>query len=111
MGRNQKLTVKYYGPYKVDKKMCNVAYQLNLPAGSKIHDVLHVSQLKKRVGTQKIIQTDLPGTNEIGEIKREPLAVLDRVLVKKLNKLVNKILIQWTNGEADEATWEYWEEI
>ena len=46
---NYKLALKYYGPYQVLQKVGAVSYRLKLPPQSKIHDIIHVSQLKKRV--------------------------------------------------------------
>ena len=40
---NPKLTLKYYGPFKVLDTKGNVAYKLDLPYESQIHNVFHVS--------------------------------------------------------------------
>jgi hypothetical protein len=43
-----KLTPRYIGPFKIIEKRGEVAYQLELmPQLSDVHDVFHVSQLKK----------------------------------------------------------------
>jgi hypothetical protein len=43
-----KLTPRFIGPFKIMKKRGEVAYQLKLsPQLSDVHDVFHVSQLKK----------------------------------------------------------------
>lgn len=111
MRKNHKLTAKFFGPYKVIKRVGSVAYQIELPAGAKIHDVFHMSQMKKRIGKGKVPQTELPRINEVGEIQIEPMAVLERRLVKKGNGPATMVLIQWTNGTEKEATWEFWEDI
>jgi hypothetical protein len=43
----EKLKPKFYGPYKIMHRVGEVAYELELPEGSKIHNMFHVSCLKK----------------------------------------------------------------
>ena len=45
-----KLVPKFYGPYQINRKISPVAYELKLPDKSRIHNVFHVSNLKKLLG-------------------------------------------------------------
>ncbi|XP_027075844.1 uncharacterized protein [Coffea arabica] len=80
---NTKLSTKYFGSYKIEERIGNVAYRLNLPAASKVHPVFHVSLLKKKIGDKITPTLQLPETNEKGHWRVEPVAILGRRLVKK----------------------------
>jgi hypothetical protein len=43
----EKLKPRYYGPYMITQKVGQVVYELELPEGRKIHNVFHVSCLKR----------------------------------------------------------------
>jgi hypothetical protein len=55
-GKN-KLAPKFYGPYQINKKISHVAYGLELPDKSRIHNIFHVSCLKR------VIRETSKGTN------------------------------------------------
>ena len=54
---SKKLMQRYFGPFKVLKRICNLSYEIETPASMKCHDVFHVSLLKiyKRRGNLPII--------------------------------------------------------
>lgn len=81
---NQKLASKFYGPFRVLQKVGTVAYRLELPMGSSIHPVFHVSQLKKRVGSNIPIQATIPLLDSPSNTDKQPEAILDRRSVKKV---------------------------
>ena len=74
----QKLAPKFYGPYTVLKRVGQVTYQLAFPSHSKLHNVFHVSFLKKVIRTNFQNQTNLPELDEEGSIWLQPQAFLDQ---------------------------------
>jgi hypothetical protein len=53
-----KLAPRYIGTYPILKRVGAVAYKLHLPEMSGVHDVFHVSQLRKclRVPEEQVVQ-------------------------------------------------------
>ncbi|XP_011027642.1 PREDICTED: transposon Ty3-G Gag-Pol polyprotein [Populus euphratica] len=58
--RSMKLAPRYFGPYQVLAKVGEVAYKLALPAGSQIHNVFHVSRLRKCLSSVVPVSPELP---------------------------------------------------
>ena len=49
-GRREKLRPKYIGPYEIIARVGPVAYRLDIPSElSKVHNVFHVSMLRKYI--------------------------------------------------------------
>ena len=107
MGKQHKFSPKYYVLFKVTTKVGQVAYQLELNTQAQIHNVFHVSQLKKHRGEiPDAQQVQIPICDQNGLLTAQPLALLDRKMVKKNNVVAVYGLIQWTNGSAEDVTWE-----
>jgi len=79
---NQKPSAKFFGPFPVISKVGAVAYRLQSPKDSKLHTVLHISQLRKHLGS-KPLQSTLPLVENQGLISGQPVATLARKFVKK----------------------------
>ena len=76
--KDNKLSPKYYGPYKVLQKIGTMSYKLELPASSRVHPIFHVSCLKKVIGENLPVQTIFPELDEEGKIILEPEAVMEK---------------------------------
>ena len=101
-----KLSPKYYGPYKVLQKIGTMAYKLELPGASQLHLVFHVSCLKKVIGDKLPVQTILPEHDEEGKIILELEAVTETRTRQLRNRSISEYLIKWKNLSAEDSTWE-----
>lgn len=63
--KDNKLTLRYYGPYKVLYKILSMAHKLELPPSSHVQLVLHVSCL---ISDKITIQSILLEINDEGKI-------------------------------------------
>jgi hypothetical protein len=85
-----------------------MAYQLELPDNlSDVHNVFHVSQLKKRL---RVPEKQLP-MEELGvqgdlTYMEYPIKILDTLTRVTRNKVIKMCKVQWSHHGEDEASWE-----
>jgi hypothetical protein len=104
--KDNKLSPKYYGPYKVLQKIGTMAYKLELPAYSQVHIVFHVSCLKKVIGDNIPVQNILLELDEEGKIILEPEAITDTRIYQLRNRSISEYLIKWRKLSTEDSTWE-----
>ncbi|WMV18810.1 hypothetical protein MTR67_012195 [Solanum verrucosum] len=103
-----KLSPRYIGPYRISKRMGNVAYELELPQVLPVvHPMFHISMLKNCMGDPSLI---IPTQNiEIKDglsYEEIPVQILDRQVRKLRTKEVASVKVLWRNQFVEEATWE-----
>ncbi|KAL7103753.1 hypothetical protein ACP275_08G199000 [Erythranthe tilingii] len=98
------LSNRYYRPYRVVEKIGAVAYRLLLPTGSKVHDVFHVSLLKKKISSKHLPSPSLPFTTEDGIPQVSPARILDQRIDSATQSA--QVLVQWSGESPTTATWE-----
>ena len=104
---SMKLAPRFFGPYQVIEKVGSVAYKLALPPGSQIHNVFHVSLLRRHLGSITPTSTQLPPVSDTSIILPQPEVVLDRhVISKGKYRPKSEILVKWVGAPAADATWE-----
>lgn len=101
----QKLAKRYYGPFKVLRKIGPVAYELELPETARIHPVFHVSLLRACKGQPHEQLSPLPLTTIGTQPHLLPLKVLGYRVVSTKQGLQSQVLVQWETLSVDEATW------
>ena len=102
----EKLKPRFYGPYKVIRKVEEVAYQLELPPNKKIHNIFHVSYLKKVLGQQTIVSIELPPLDDEGKLVLIPEEVLATREKRLRNRSIIELLVKWKGLPLEDATWE-----
>jgi hypothetical protein len=89
-----------------------VAYQLALPANLKVHNVFHVSLLKKYIhDPTHIIDWNMVQVEPKGEFQVEPLHILDKREIVLQNRVIAQVKVQWKHFIPEEATWELEEDL
>ena len=107
-GVKGKLAPRYIGPYQILARRGEVAYQLSLPENlSAVHDVFHVSQLKKclRVPEEQLPVEGLEVQEDLTYVEKpvQILEVADRVTRRKTIRMCK---VKWNHHSEEEATWE-----
>jgi hypothetical protein len=90
-----------------------VPYQLELPDSlSYVHDVFHVSQLKKylRVPEEQLTVEEL-NVNKDLTYSEYPIRILETSHRITRSKVFNMCKVQWIHHSKDEATWEREDEL
>ena len=107
-GKRGKLSPRYIGPYPIIERIGPVAYKLNLPDElSRIHNVFHVSMLRKYVYDPSHVLKDLPIHIEKNlTYEEQPVEILDRRDQVLRTKIIPLVKVLWRNQSYEEATWE-----
>ncbi|MCH88698.1 hypothetical protein A2U01_0009589, partial [Trifolium medium] len=99
---SHKLAKRFYGPFRILKRIGKVAYELDLPTASRVHPVFHVSLLKLCKGEPTTQITPLEDPSNYPPIVPIPEAIINRRLAADGNE---EFLIQWKDLPLSEATW------
>jgi hypothetical protein len=108
-----KLAPRFIGPFKILEKRSKVAYQLELPPQLfDVHDVFHVSQLKKclRVLEEQIPIEDLDDKADLS-YQEYLVKILETSKIVTRKKMIKMCKVQWSHHTEEEATSEREEEL
>ena len=88
------------------QKVGEVSCKLDLPAGSFIHLVFHVSNLKAKLELHMLSRPTLLAMNADMVLSPELVSILATKSHQLRSKLNTQVLVQWHGESKDDATWE-----
>jgi len=107
-GQRGKLTPRYVGPFEVLQRIGPVAYRLGLPpALQAIHDVFHVSNLRRYTpDPDHTIPYEPLQVKENLTYIEEPVRIIDRMDRTLRNRTIPYVKVPWRHHKSTNATWE-----
>lgn len=82
---HQKLSFRYFGPYKVLSQVGSIAYELELPPSSTVQPVFHVSLLKPAPSSKYPVSGALP-------VFSDDLQILEAILQRRVHHRSNSTI-------------------
>ncbi|XP_070010672.1 uncharacterized protein [Nicotiana sylvestris] len=112
-GKKGNLRPQYIGPYRIIRRVVQVAYELKLQSElESVHPIFHVPMLRKCIGdpTQVVPPDDVQITEDLS-YEEILVANLDRQIHKLRNKEIASVKVLWRSKKVEEMMWEAEEEM
>ncbi|KAL5556863.1 hypothetical protein UlMin_039099 [Ulmus minor] len=112
-GKRGKLSPRFIGPFEILERIGDLAYRVALPpAMSGIHNVFHVSMLRKYTpDPSHVLSYDTLDLRQDLTFEESPVKILDREEKELRRKKIRLVKVLWRNHEVEEATWEREDEM
>ncbi|GJW02297.1 putative reverse transcriptase domain-containing protein [Tanacetum coccineum] len=107
-GKRGKLNPRFVGPFKVIKRVGDVAYKLELPEElSRVHNTFHVSNLKKCYADEPLaVPLDGLHFDDKLQFVEEPIEITDREVKRLKRSRIPLVKVRWNSKRGPEFTWE-----
>ncbi|PSR88443.1 Transposon Tf2-6 polyprotein [Actinidia chinensis var. chinensis] len=105
---NRRWELEFEIPYAIMERVGTSAYRLELlPEISKLHNVFHVSMLRKYITdpSHVLVQQPIELKDDLSYVE-EPIQILDRREKVLRNKVIPSVKVLWRSQTVEEATWE-----
>jgi hypothetical protein len=108
LGNCAKLIAKFCGPFEILERIGPVAYMIALPTSMTVHNVFHVSLLKKYIlDVNHVIDWNLIQVEQEGILQVHHVRILDRKSKQLQSCTIGLIKVQWTWYSPGDVTWEH----
>ena len=103
-----KLATTFCGPFEILERIGPVAYMLSLPASMTVHNVFHVSLLKKYIpDANHVIDWNVIQVEPEGDLQVHPVCILDKKNKQLWNQAIGLVKVQWTQYGPEDVQWEH----
>ena len=83
-----------------------------LPAHLRIHNVFHISSLKKYIhDSTHVIDQNVVQEEPEGKFQTEPLRILEKKEIVLRKRVAARVKVKWNHFIPEEATWELEEDM
>ena len=108
-----KLAPRFIVPFCIVARRGTVAYKLDLPKElSDVHDVFHVSQLRKCVSNpEKHVSHEVIDVQPDLTYRERPVKILEEFERRTRSKVIKFCKVLWSHHTEEEATWEREEDL
>ena len=108
LGSCTKLATRFCGSFEILDRIGSVAYMLAFHVSMNVHNVFHVSFLKKYIHDHNhVIDWHLIQVETEGYFQIQPVQVLDRKVKMLWNRVIELVKVQWTYYGPEDATWDH----
>ncbi|KAK9126039.1 hypothetical protein Scep_014885 [Stephania cephalantha] len=107
-GKKEKFAPRFICPFSVAERIGETTYRIDHPlAPEKIHDVFHVSMLKKyKPDSSHIIQWNDLYLEPNSSYQEQPTRILNNKIQQLRNRQMEFVKVLWQHHSTEEATWE-----
>jgi RNase H-like domain found in reverse transcriptase/Reverse transcriptase (RNA-dependent DNA polymerase)/Integrase zinc binding domain/Integrase core domain/Chromo (CHRromatin Organisation MOdifier) domain len=106
--KSSKLSTIRMGPYEIKRRVGQLAYELNLPAHTRIHPVISCIHLEQCV--EDAYQRPLPRPTPIIVDGQEEW-VVEKLSKERGSGDKKEILVRWRGFDAEQSTWEPYDQV
>jgi hypothetical protein len=97
LGSCTKLAARYYRPFEILERIGPVTYMISLPAYMTVHNVFHVSLLKKYIpDVNHVIDWNVIQVEPEGVLQVHHVRILDMKNKQLWNQAIELVKVQWT---------------
>ena len=104
--KSKKLTSRFIGPYQISERIGTAAYRVGLPPHlSNLHDVFHVSQLRKYVSDPShVIPRDDVQVRDNLTVETLPVRIEGREVKRLRGKEISLVKVVWGGATGESLT-------